>query len=461
MAAPAGQADRTATRTAQDPDPALFDASHGSYRYRRLHQALLRGGEPVGPELVRALMRELGLVACQPRPWRTTTLRDDEHSNASDLVGRDFTADAPGSKLSDITYIRTWAGWLHLATVIDCFNREVIGYAMADHMRTSLVADAVEMATRNYVLAADCIFHSDRGTQYTLTQFGAKLTSLGMRQSLGRKPRRCQAMEDRQAKSAEPRISVEITIDGPVINSTITGVDRRSMRTQSPMLGRVLSEYLILPTVRELARRARRSANTTGRSLREFDFRRHGLEYLWMSLLQDQYWMARPSSFTIYGSKELWEAQHGKHIAEYGGFPEPILHDQWLVLRNAQISPFVNRSPGQFYRGGWEFNRGHSDSDQGQFLISTEMWTWEDYAVRTMGLAMSGYRRSTGTICYKPVRLQARTIRRGSWAETPTVGTMQAVPQSLRSVFRFSLVSRCTTGSSGSSLHMVPSLWTN
>lgn len=166
---------------------ALFDASDRSYGYRRRHQALVRGGEQVGPELVRELMRQLGLVACQPRPWRTTTLRGEGHSTASDLVGRDFTAETPGSKLvGDITYIRTWAGWLYLATVIDCFNKEVIGYAMADHMRTSLVADAVGMAARNHSLAAGCIFHSDRGTQYTSTEFSAKLAVLHMRQSLGR-----------------------------------------------------------------------------------------------------------------------------------------------------------------------------------------------------------------------------------------------------------------------------------
>ena len=100
-----------------------------------------RGGEQVGLELVRQLIRELGLVACQPRPWRTTTVQDGEQTTTPDLVGRDFTADTPGCKLvGDITYIRTWAGWLYLATVIDCFNKEVIGYAMADHMRTSLVA---------------------------------------------------------------------------------------------------------------------------------------------------------------------------------------------------------------------------------------------------------------------------------------------------------------------------------
>ena len=166
---------------------ALFAASDGSYGYRRLHAALLRGGDQVGPELVRELMRELGLVACQPRPWRTTTLRGEEQGSAADLAGRDFTAEAPGQKLvGDITYIPTWAGWLYLATVIDCFNKEVIGYAMADHMRTSLICDAVDMAARNHTLAVDCIFHSDRGTQYTSTEFGKKLTALQMRQSLGR-----------------------------------------------------------------------------------------------------------------------------------------------------------------------------------------------------------------------------------------------------------------------------------
>jgi putative transposase len=166
---------------------ALFEASDGTYGYRRLHQALLDSGERVSLELVRQLMRELGLVACQPRPWRSTTVQGDEHTTTPDLVGRDFTAEAPGRKLvGDITYIRTWAGWLYLATVIDCFNREVIGYAMADHMRTSLVSDALAMAARNHRLAVDCIFHSDRGTQYTSTEFSAKLAALNMRQSLGR-----------------------------------------------------------------------------------------------------------------------------------------------------------------------------------------------------------------------------------------------------------------------------------
>jgi putative transposase len=119
-----------------------------------------------GDELVRRLMRELGLVACQPRPWRPVTTIAGDAATIPDLVRRDFTAAAPGTKLvGDITYIRTWEGWLYLATVIDCHTKACIGYAMADHMRTDLVTAALDMAAANYPLAEDAIFHSDRGTQ--------------------------------------------------------------------------------------------------------------------------------------------------------------------------------------------------------------------------------------------------------------------------------------------------------
>jgi putative transposase len=88
--------------------------------------------------------------------------------------------------ISDITYIWTWEGWLYLATMIDCFNKEVIGYATADHLRTELVTEALDMAARNHQLAKDCIIHSDHGTQYTSAEFAAKLAELELRQSLGR-----------------------------------------------------------------------------------------------------------------------------------------------------------------------------------------------------------------------------------------------------------------------------------
>jgi transposase InsO family protein len=165
----------------------LFERFDQTYGYRRIHAELVRGGERVGLELVRKLIRELGLYPCQPRPYKTTTRRGQDTPEVEDLLRRDFTAPAPGTKLvGDITYIDTWQGWLYLATVIDCFNREVIGYAMAGHMRTDLVTDALDMAAKNHRLTEDCIFHSDHGSQYTSADFRAALAELELRQSLGR-----------------------------------------------------------------------------------------------------------------------------------------------------------------------------------------------------------------------------------------------------------------------------------
>ena len=166
---------------------ALFEAFGGTYGYRRIHAELLRSGEWVGPELVRDLMGELGLVAAHPRPFRTTTDPDPNAPAGVDLVNRDFTATRPGTKVvGDITYVRTWQGWLYLASLIDCATREVIGYAMAEHMRTELVLDAVDMAMRNHRLEPDCIMHSDRGSQYTSTEYRQKLGDLELRHSVGR-----------------------------------------------------------------------------------------------------------------------------------------------------------------------------------------------------------------------------------------------------------------------------------
>ena len=166
---------------------ALFDEFDGIYGYRRIHAELVRAGEHVGDELVRTLMREMNLVAVQPKPYKRTTIPGELAQPVADLVCRDFSAERPGAKLvGDISYIPTWEGWVFLATVIDCFNKEVIGYAMAEHMRTELVTDALAMAARNHILEPDCIMHSDRGTQYTSAEYAATLEQLGLRQSLGR-----------------------------------------------------------------------------------------------------------------------------------------------------------------------------------------------------------------------------------------------------------------------------------
>jgi putative transposase len=185
--------DRPASATADrrealaDRIVAIFNDNDQAYGYRRVHAELHHQGIEGGPELVRSIMTAAGLVACQPRPYKVTTMADGSHDGPADLCRRDFAAPAPGVKLvGDITYIRTWAGWVYLATVIDCYSRMVIGYAMADHMRTGLVTDALDMARRNCDLSVGCIFHSDRGSQYTSTNLAVYLESNQMRGSMGR-----------------------------------------------------------------------------------------------------------------------------------------------------------------------------------------------------------------------------------------------------------------------------------
>ena len=165
-----------------------FGDSDGTYGHRRVHADLAGWGVPCGPELVRALMRELGLEPCQPRPWRfSLTENDGQAVNIPDLVQRDFTAAAPGQKMvGDITYIPTWEGWVYLATVIDCCTKAVVGWAMDDNYKTQLIDRAIEMAARNHQFAADAIFHHDRGSNYTSQQFADTLGKHKLRQSAGR-----------------------------------------------------------------------------------------------------------------------------------------------------------------------------------------------------------------------------------------------------------------------------------
>jgi putative transposase len=166
----------------------VFDASDQTYGHRRVHADLGRGGVDVGLELVRRIMRELRLVPCQPRPYRLSLTSQDANQPAiADLVHRDFTAAAPGTKMvGDITYVSTWEGWVYLATVIDCYSKKVIAYAMDDNYKTPLITTAIRRAARNEHLAPDAIFHTDRGSNYTSYEFGAVLKNLGIRRSMGR-----------------------------------------------------------------------------------------------------------------------------------------------------------------------------------------------------------------------------------------------------------------------------------
>lgn len=165
-----------------------FDDSDQTYGHRRIHAQLARWGVRCTLELARAIMGDLRLVPCQPRPWRhSLTEADPAAGPIPDLVDRDFTADAPGHKMvGDITYIPTWQGWVYLATVIDCHTKAVIGWAMDDNYKTPLIEQAIRMAARNYPIAPGAIFHSDRGSNYTSSQFAATLATLDIKQSVGR-----------------------------------------------------------------------------------------------------------------------------------------------------------------------------------------------------------------------------------------------------------------------------------
>ncbi|MGA5135538.1 IS3 family transposase, partial [Streptomyces olivoreticuli] len=163
-----------------------FEMSDSTYGYRRVHAQLARWGVAAGLELVRRLMRVLGLVPCRPKPKRFGLTRAVAAA-LPDLIGRNFTADAPGEKLvGDIAYVKTGEGWLYLATVIDCCTKEVIGYAMDDHYQTPLMSRAIRNAVRNRKLAIGAVFHSDRGSNYMSAEYASTLKELGLRQSAGR-----------------------------------------------------------------------------------------------------------------------------------------------------------------------------------------------------------------------------------------------------------------------------------
>ena len=166
---------------------AAFETGRGAYGCRRVTAQLNRGGHPCSVGLVADVMRELGLRACQPRAYKRTTVPGEEPVTSPDLIGRDFTAAAPGQRLvGDITYLKTGEGWLYLATVVDLATRMVTGWQLAEHMRTSLITDALQMAITHGHVRPGAVFHSDRGTQYTSAEFARFCQAHEVRASVGK-----------------------------------------------------------------------------------------------------------------------------------------------------------------------------------------------------------------------------------------------------------------------------------
>jgi transposase InsO family protein len=134
-------------------------------------------------------MRAEGLEGRVKKRWRTTTIPDAGAPAARDLIVRQFDVggDIDARYVGDITYIATWEGWAYLATVIDLASRRVVGWALADHMRTELVTDALEAAFTHRRPPAGLIFHSDRGCQYTSGDYNQLARDHRVVLSVGRK----------------------------------------------------------------------------------------------------------------------------------------------------------------------------------------------------------------------------------------------------------------------------------
>ena len=154
----------------------------------RVWAELLTRGVRVSPKRVWRLMRAAGLRAPHRRAWRKTTIAGQRPVDAPDLIGQDFSAAVANTRwCGDITYVRTVEGWVYTATVIDLHSRKVVGYAVADHLRTSLIIEALAAALLTRRPPDGVIFHSDRGCQYTSKEFADFCVINGVRRSMGRR----------------------------------------------------------------------------------------------------------------------------------------------------------------------------------------------------------------------------------------------------------------------------------
>ena len=168
---------------------AVHKDSKGRYGAPRIHAELRHDGHRHSRKRIARLMRQAGIAGRAARRWRKTTIPDPAAAARADKIRRDFTADASQVNTrwcGDITYIATWEGWLYLATVIDIASRRVIGFAIADHLRTELPAAALANAVAARDPGPGVIFHSDRGCQYTSREFAALAGDCQVELSVGR-----------------------------------------------------------------------------------------------------------------------------------------------------------------------------------------------------------------------------------------------------------------------------------
>ena len=165
---------------------AIHAESRGTYGTPRIWAELRETGVPCSRKRVARLLRLAGLQGCHRRTGPPTRRRVRETAPAPDLIRRDFTAKALDQLwVADITYVPTWMGFLYLAVVLDAHSRRVVGWAMADHLRSELVIDALDMATWRRRPGPGGIHHSDQGSQYASLAFGQRLREAGLLGSMG------------------------------------------------------------------------------------------------------------------------------------------------------------------------------------------------------------------------------------------------------------------------------------
>jgi len=167
---------------------AVHTKSRGTYGSPSIRDQLVEDGEKVGKKRVARLMRDQGLSGNPLKKYKRTT--DSAHNLpvAKNLVKRRFEAERPNQLwVADISYVWTWEGFLYLASIMDIYSRRVVGWAIADHMRTELVLEALEMAVRDRRPPPGLLHHSDRGSQYASHEYQKALMTHGMTCSMSRK----------------------------------------------------------------------------------------------------------------------------------------------------------------------------------------------------------------------------------------------------------------------------------
>ena len=165
-----------------------FEKGRGVYGEVRVLKKLQQQGIKTSRRRVGRLMAEAGLVCITKKPYKATTDSKHDKPIAKNKLKRRFNPQKPNRVYAgDITYIKTDEGWLYLAIVMDLFSRQIVGWSMADHMKTSLVNDAMTMAIWKRKPPKGLLWHTDRGSQYASKEHRELLAQHGIRQSMSRK----------------------------------------------------------------------------------------------------------------------------------------------------------------------------------------------------------------------------------------------------------------------------------